>query len=181
MGKTMPNHFRSPYIESKRFAESYILNNFQKFFIFRVCLNYGPGVKLNDDRVLNQVILRSLTDNVINVFGGFNQFRANLYIDDSIALLMNTVLSNKYDIYNLSSEENIKLGNIFKLISKMAKKEIKNNDKSLIKGAPNKIKISNDKIMKLTKIKPRTSLKEGLKITYDWYRYLLLFNDKKLH
>ena len=98
IGKTMPNHPRSTYIESKRFAESAIMNMFSNFFIFRVCLSYGPGAKLNDERVLNQVLLRSIINNSIEVYGGHDQMRANLYIDDSVNLLLRTVSSGNVGI-----------------------------------------------------------------------------------
>ena len=67
--------------------------------IFRACLIYGPGTKLNDERVLNQVILRSIKNKKIDVYGGLNQLRSNLFIYDAINMMIKTVfLSKRYDI-----------------------------------------------------------------------------------
>lgn len=177
-GLTMPDHFRSPYIESKRFGESFTINNIKNFYIFRVCLNYGPGVKLNDDRVLNQVILRSITENRINIYGGYNQDRANLYIDDSITLMMKCLISKKFGIYNLSSSDRVKLGKLFDYISKISNKKLVDKSKKVTMGAPNIIKISNKKITDLAKYNPKTNYKKGILQTYEWYYNLLKYEKK---
>jgi len=174
IGKTMPNHPRSTYIESKRFAESAIMNMFSNFFIFRVCLSYGPGAKLNDERVLNQVLLRSIINNSIEVYGGHDQMRANLYIDDSVNLLLRTVSSGNVGIYNLSSSEIYRLGYIFEIISRVSKKKlVEKNNNQIILGAPKNIKISNKKILSLNKIKPKININMGISLTYEWYKLLI--------
>ena len=174
-GMTMPDHVRSPYIESKRFGESFILNNFKNFFVFRACLNYGPGVKINDDRVINQVIMRSILEKSISVYGGFDQYRSNLYINDSIYLMMTCISLKKYGIYNLSSTERVKLGKIFSYISSISKKKLVNKSKKITQGAPSKIIISNKKILKTTGINPKVNYKKGIKETYFWYYNLLKY------
>ena len=73
IGNTTPKHPRSPYIESKRFGESFIINSNINFLIYRVCLTYGVGAKLNDERILNLLLLRSIKDKQINIYGGLNQ------------------------------------------------------------------------------------------------------------
>ena len=61
-GVTTPEHIRACYIESKRCGET-IVNEFRKERIkavsARLCLAYGPGFKINDERVLSQFIKRA--------------------------------------------------------------------------------------------------------------------------
>ena len=50
IGNTSTDHPRSAYIDSRKFGESYIINFFKNYIIFRACLIYGVGAKLNDER-----------------------------------------------------------------------------------------------------------------------------------
>ena len=149
IGNTTPMHPRSSYIESKKFGESYLINNNNNFLIYRVCLTYGPGVKLNDERVLNLLLLRSIKNKQIDIYGGLNQLRSNLYIDDAINMIIKSTVKYKRKIFNI------------------------NNHKSFLKGSPKIIKISNKKILNAINYKISTSLKDGLRKTFSWYLNLI--------
>jgi nucleoside-diphosphate-sugar epimerase len=172
IGFTGPLHPRSAYIDSKKFGESYIVNMFNNYLIFRVCLTYGPGVKLDDERVLNQVILRSINNNSIDVYGGLNQLRSNLYIVDAIKMIIKATTKTNNTILNLNNNKLITLGKIFRLISKMANKKLINHKPRLF-GSPNIIKISNSKILDLLNYKISVDQNEGLKKTRKWYEDLI--------
>ena len=175
VGKTNTLHPRSSYIDSKKFGESFIINCINKFIIFRVCLAYGPGTKLSDERVINEVILRSITNKQIDVYGGLNQLRSNLYIEDAILMMIKATTKSSNEIYNINNHLMTTLGSMFSLISKISKKKlIKHHSK--ISGSPNIIKISNKKILKLTKYHISTNLKKGLIKTIDWYSNLIELN-----
>jgi len=174
-GFTNINHPRSAYIESKKFGESFIVNCIKNYVIFRVCLTYGVGAKLNDERVLNQVILRSIKNKCIDVYGGFNQLRSNLYIDDAVIMMVKATIKSSNQIYNINNHQMTTLGNIFSKISKISKKRIINHP-SKIKGSPSIIKISNKKILKFLNYKISTSLKKGLTKTINWYTNLIQYN-----
>lgn len=175
IGKTSTKHPRSTYIESKKFGESYVINCLKNFLIFRVCLAYGPGVKLNDERVMNQVILRSIKNRDIQVFGGLNQLRSNLFIEDAISLMIKAVARSSNEIFNINNHSMITLGKIFSLISKISDKKLVHL-KSKINGSPKIIRISNKKILKLTKYKISTNIQQGLIKTINWYSNLLKLN-----
>ena len=162
VGHTGPLHPRSAYIDSKKFGESYIVNMFDNYLIFRVCLTYGPGVKLDDERVLNQVILRSINNKHIDVYGGLNQLRSNLYIDDAIKMIIKATAKTSNTILNLNNNKLITLEKIFRLISKIANKKLINHKPRLF-GSPNIIKISNSKIMNLIHYKISVNQEDGLK------------------
>lgn len=172
VGHTGPLHPRSAYIDSKKFGESYIVNMFDNYLIFRVCLTYGPGVKLDDERVLNQVILRSINNKNIDVYGGLNQLRSNLYIDDAIKMIIKATSKTSNTILNLNNDKLITLDKIFRLIAKMANKRLINHKPKLF-GSPIIIKISNSKILNLLNYKISMNLEEGLKKTRKWYENLI--------
>ncbi len=172
IGNTTPMHPRSSYIESKRFGESFIINSYENFLIYRVCLTYGVGAKLNDERVTNILLLRSIKEKQIDIFGGLNQLRSNLYISDAINMIIKSTVSFNREIFNINNHKMTTIGQMAKIISKFSKKKIRKN-KSFIKGSPKIIKISNKKILKSINYKIATNLKDGLIKTYKWYLYLI--------
>jgi nucleoside-diphosphate-sugar epimerase len=176
-GKTSTQHPRSTYIESKKFGESFIINCVNKFLIFRVCLAYGPGAKLDDERVINQVILRSIRNENIDVYGGLNQLRSNLYIEDVIGFVIKAIVRSSNEIFNINNHSMTTLGKIFLLLSKIANKKLINHV-SKINGSPKIIRISNKKIREITKYKISTNIKQGLLKTINWYSNLLKLNKE---
>jgi len=168
IGNTTTLHPRSAYIESKKFGESFLINCFDNYLIYRVCLTYGPGAKLNDERILNILLLRSINKNQIDIFGGLNQLRSNLYISDAINMIIKSTVKYKNEIFNISNHNMTTIKKMAQIISKISNKKIVKH-KSFLKGSPNIIKISNKKILKSTGLRVSISLKDGLLKTYKWY------------
>ena len=168
VGNTTTLHPRSAYIESKKFGESFLINCFDEYLIYRVCLTYGPGAKLNDERILNILLLRSINKNHIDIFGGLSQLRSNLYISDAINMIIKTTVKYKNEIFNISNHNMTTIRKMAQIISKISNKKIIKH-KSFLKGSPQIIKISNKKILKSTGLRISTSLKDGLLKTYKWY------------
>ena len=102
-GYTTPSHPRSAYIDSKKFGESYLTNNDRNFLIFRICLTYGPGAKLSDERILNLLLLRSIKNKQIDIYGGMGQVRSNLFIDDAINLIIKSTSRSNKEVCNVSN------------------------------------------------------------------------------
>lgn len=172
IGNTTPDHPRSSYIESKKFGESYLINSNRNFMIFRVCLTFGPGAKLNDERILNLLLIRSIKEKQINIFGGLNQLRSNLFISDAINMIIKSTVKYKNEVFNINNHKMTTIRKMAKLISKLSKKKIKKH-KSFLKGSPSIIKISNKKILKAINYKISIDLKSGLFKTYNWYLNLI--------
>ena len=171
-GYTSTSHPRSPYIDSKKFGESYLINSFDNFIIYRVCLTYGPGAKLNDERILNLLLIRAIVNKQIDIYGGINQLRSNLYIDDAIIMIIKSTVKYKNQIFNINNHKMTSLGKMAKIIAKLSKKKLKIK-KSFLRGAPSIIKISNKKILDSTNYKISTKLESGLLKTYQWYLNLI--------
>ena len=172
IGNTTPMHPRSSYIESKKFGESYLINSGINFLIYRVCLTYGPGAKLNDERILNLLLLRSIKNKKIDIYGGLNQLRSNLFITDAINMIIKSTVKYNKQIFNINNHKMSILKEMAEIISKISQKKIVKH-KSFLKGSPKIIKISNKKILNSTNYKITTTLKDGLIKTYRWYSNLL--------
>lgn len=178
IGYTNTNHPRSSYIESKKFAESLIINSYPNYLIFRVSLLYGPGAKLNDERFLNEVIIKSLKNDMIIARNKSNQTRSNLFVDDALNLIFISTALLSNEILNLSGNSETTIHKMLNLISNISNKKIKylsKNDYS----APKNIKIVNHKIKRICNYYKFNSLRKGIEKTMKWYDNLLMTQSKK--
>ena len=171
LGKTNTDHARSSYIESKRFAESLVLSIFPNFLIYRVSLLYGPGARLDDERFLNEIIIKSISMEKIIAKSKSLQLRRNLYVDDALNLIFTSTVNSHNEIFNLSGNSKTTIYSMLKLISRITNKNLEflnHNDNS----APKNIDISNIKIKKRFSYFKFVSLNNGIIKTIKWYRML---------
>ena len=111
------------------------------------------------------------SDGTMEVYGDGKQRRSFLYIDDCIngvSKLMDSELSGPY---NIGSEEDVSINELAKLAIKFSGKEtkIKNIDVKQI-GVRTR-NSENSLVEKDLDWKPKYTLEEGLKNTFEWIRY----------
>lgn len=108
-GNVDPMGERSPYEEGKRFAESVIATYVRLYGVdarvVRVFNTYGPGMSLDDRRVIPQFIRSIVSGEPLRIYGDGSQTRCHLYVDDLIAGLR-IVMDNGIagEAYNVGSE-----------------------------------------------------------------------------
>lgn len=87
-GNVDPLGVRSQYDESKRGAETLINLFAQKYAldarIIRIFNSYGPGMRLDDGRVINSFLQSLLQDKPLIVHGDGTQTRSFCYLSDTI-------------------------------------------------------------------------------------------------
>lgn len=98
---------RSCYNESKRFGESLIFSSNKKnkttHKIARIFNAYGPGMNLNDDRVVITFFKQALKNLDITIYGNGSQTRSFCYIDDIVTgldLLARSTITSPVNIGN---------------------------------------------------------------------------------
>ncbi len=88
-GNVDPLGKRSPYEEGKRFSESILATYVRKYDlnarVVRVFNTYGPGMSLNDRRVIPHFLKCIIEKRPLLVYGDGEQTRSHLYIDDLLA------------------------------------------------------------------------------------------------
>ncbi len=100
---------RSPYEEGKRFSEAvlamYVRKHGLNARVVRVFNTYGPGMSLEDRRVIPQFLRSIMREEPLRIFGDGSQTRCHIYVDDLIAGLR-TVMEegNQGEAYNVGSE-----------------------------------------------------------------------------
>jgi UDP-glucuronate decarboxylase len=99
-GNVNPIGIRSCYDEGKRVAETLFFDYYRqhktKIQLVRIFNTYGPGMDLNDGRVISNFIVQSLRNENITVYGDGLQTRSFCYISDLVSALVKFIgLDNK--------------------------------------------------------------------------------------
>jgi len=99
---------RSCYDESKRFGETLCMLYSQKYGmpigIARPFNNYGPGMRINDKRVVADFALAVMENRDIEIFSDGSPTRTFCYIADSVAGYLKILLHGDFGYYNIGIE-----------------------------------------------------------------------------
>jgi len=178
---------RACYDESKRFGETLVINYSRlykfKSIIVRPFNNYGPGMKLDDKRVLPDMMKNIIKNKNINIFSDGSPTRTFCYISDAIIGYLKALrLGVSAEAYNIGSKgPEISIYSLSKETLKIAKKLIgydkkiifkKNTEKNYLIDNPNRRCPNMKKSEKYLNFKAKISLKEGL---YKQLIYYLKF------
>jgi len=168
-----------PYDVSKStsdlIAQSYSKTYGLKIGILRSANIYGPNDR-NLKRIVPETIINLLKGKKINIRSSGNLKRDYIYVEDvaeAYYLTFKKLIKSKKKllIYNIGSKYNLTVLQIVNKIASILKIKkkcyiIKNNSKREIKNQ----RLNYNKITKELNWKPKTSLKDGLEKTIDWYK-----------
>jgi len=178
IGCTNTDNFRSCYIEGKRCGEAICFAHRQKGVdarIARLSLAYGPGTKKNDQRVINNFIVKGLDSRIDLIdFGLAN--RTYCYVTDAIEIMLNVIVNGKDFIYNVGGESRTTIGDLAKKIGRiMDVPVIFPNQAKPLTGAPDDVSLDLTKIKSHFNKNKFTKLDDGLVKTINWQR--ILYNN----
>jgi len=165
---------RSCYDESKRCAETYVTvykNKYNRNYkIARIFNTYGPGMDINDGRVITNFVQSILSNKPVIINGDGLQTRSFCYIDDLVNGLINFMNSDYNGVLNLGNPDTeiniIKLKEIF---SKITNKEIDFVYKPLMQNDPLIRKPDITLAKNIINFNPSVDLEEGIKLTIDYF------------
>lgn len=170
---------RACYAEGKRAGEtiSFIMREMgNDVRVVRIFNCYGPGMRLDDGRVITRFIYEALRDEPLILFGGGRQTRSFCYVDDTVDGLI-AVMGGEA---SLPLPVNLGNPNEEHTIATMAKKIIRmtGSRSRVVKAGLRpedtaKRKPCIDLISSMYNWKPTISLDEGLEKTIAWYRTIL--------
>jgi nucleoside-diphosphate-sugar epimerase len=141
---------------------------------FRLSSVYGPGVKRGDTRVMSQLIDQAITKNAINLLDDGFAYRTFCYIEDAIALMLNSIDKSTFPVLNVSGNSETTILDLAKSIGDRLDVPVfvaKNPDG--IEGAPKKVLISSDKIKSVFENFSFTAFDSGLDETLKWHKEVL--------
>ncbi|MFP4152553.1 MAG: NAD-dependent epimerase/dehydratase family protein [Alkalispirochaeta sp.] len=121
-GNVDPAGPRAPYTEGKRAAEMAMVTYHREhgvpIRIARIFSTYGPGVALDDGRVISTFIVQALRGDPITIHGGGRQTRSFCYVDDLVARLVAMIDRPEQVVgpLNLGRPEEVRISELAELI-----------------------------------------------------------------
>jgi len=151
------------------------ISNPMKTLVIRPGNLYGPYDKFTwkESKVIAALIRKSIErQNPLQVWGDGNDLKDFLYIDDFIdGLLKAFEKFDDFETVNIASSQPVTINEVLKLILQEDDNLLTkiDYDKSMPTMLPKRL-INTDKIRNKCDWQPKISLREGLKITLNWYR-----------
>ncbi len=175
-GNVNPVGPRGVYDEAKRYMES-ITMAYHTFHnvdtrIVRIFNTYGPRMRLNDGRALPAFIGQALRGEDMTVFGDGLQTRSFCYVDDLIEGIYRLLLSDYKMPVNIGNPVEISLKDFAEEVLALTGGNVKIVYKPLPVDDPKQRKPDITKAKQLLGWEPKVERREGLKITYDYFKSL---------
>ncbi len=173
VGYTDPSHPRACYIEGKRSGETIIniaRGSGVKAASARLALAYGPGIKNDDKRVLNQLISKGLQGDINLLDEGLAQ-RTYGYISDVVVMLFNILLDNKESTYNVGGKSALSIKELaLKIAQKLEVDVTAPKTESSLTDAPKNVGLDLRRVEEEYDIKDYIDLDYGLEQTINWIK-----------
>jgi dTDP-glucose 4,6-dehydratase len=175
-GNVNPVGPRGVYDEAKRYMES-ITMAYHTFHhvdtrIVRIFNTYGPRMRLNDGRALPAFIGQALRGEDLTVFGDGSQTRSFCYVDDLVEGIYRLLLSDYYMPVNIGNPNEISLKEFAQEVLGLTGNKVKIIYQPLPVDDPKQRRPDISRARKLLEWEPRVDRKEGLKITYEYFKSL---------
>ncbi len=175
-GNVNPVGPRGVYDEAKRYMESITMayNSFHglQTRIARIFNTYGPRMRLNDGRALPAFIGQSLRGEDLTVFGDGSQTRSFCYVDDMIEGIYRLLLGDYHLPVNIGNPDEISLKEFAEEILALTGNKVKIVYKPLPVDDPKQRQPDISKAQQLLGWSPVTARREGVKLTYEYFRSL---------
>jgi len=175
-GNVNPVGPRGVYDEAKRYMEA-ITMAYHSFHgvdtrIVRIFNTYGPRMRLNDGRALPAFIGQALRGENLTVFGDGSQTRSFCFVNDLVEGIYRLLMSDYYMPVNVGNPDEISLKDFAEEILALTGNKVKIIYKPLPVDDPKQRQPDITRAKQLLGWEPKVSRKEGLKITYEYFRTL---------
>ena len=175
-GNVNPVGPRGVYDEAKRYMES-ITMAYHTFHnvdtrIVRIFNTYGPRMRLNDGRALPAFIGQALRGEALTVFGDGSQTRSFCFVDDLIEGIYRLLLSDYQMPVNIGNPNEISLKDFAEEVRALTGNTTKIIYKPLPVDDPKQRQPDITKAKQILGWQPKVERKEGLQITYDYFKSL---------
>ena len=175
-GNVNPVGPRGVYDEAKRFQEAmtmaYHTYHDVETRIIRIFNTYGPRMRLNDGRALPTFIGQALRGEDITIFGDGSQTRSFCYVSDLVEGIYRLLHSDYVYPINIGNPDEISILDFAKEIVELTGTDQKLVFKDLPKDDPKQRKPDIIRAKDIIDWKPEVSRKEGLRLTYEYFKNL---------
>ncbi len=171
-GNSLTSNGRAAYVESKRLGETlcyvYRRNHHIEAKVARIALVYGPGISINDERVMGNFIKKALVDKHIKLIDSGESLRTYCYISDALNMLFRILLDGNDILYNVGGVDVVSVYQMASIIADYCGASCERGSGVGMKDAPNIVRLDIGKACREFKIDKFVPFKEGLQRTIDW-------------
>lgn len=175
-GHVDPIGLRSVYDESKRFAEALTMA-YHRYHnintgIARIFNTYGPRMRLDDGRVIPNLLQQAMNNEPLTIYGDGKQTRSFCYVDDLIDGIIKLLLSEEHFPINIGNPVEMTITELAEAVKKMTNSS---SELTYLKGKvagddPMQRKPDITRARELLKWSPIVSLEEGLIKTIPYFQ-----------
>jgi len=196
-GHVNPVGPRGVYDEAKRFAEAMTLA-YHRYHgldtrIARIFNTYGPRMRRDDGRVISNFIVQALRGENLTVYGDGSQTRSFCYVNDTAEGLTRLLVADSNPVasgetssgdgihgpINLGNPAEIKISDIAEMILRLTGSSSRIEPHPLPVDDPKQRCPEIGRARKLLGWCPRVSLEEGLAVTINYFREVILKEEFK--
>ncbi len=173
-GNVNPIGPRSVYDEAKRYAEAmtfaYRRTKKVDTRVVRIFNTYGPRMNINDGRVVPNFIDQALKGKPLTVYGDGKQTRSFCYVSDEADGILKLLFSKVTGPVNIGNPHEFTMNEFAKIVLELAGSKSKITYVPLPQDDPKQRKP--DITLARTQLgwEPRVALRDGLKLTIDWFK-----------
>lgn len=172
-GNVNPIGLRGCYDEAKRFAEALVMAYHRihrlDTRIVRIFNTYGPRMRLNDGRVVPNLIGQALAGKPLTVYGDGSQTRSFCYVSDLIEGICLLMTSGINDPVNIGNPDEYTITEFAEIIRKLTKTASTIAFQPLPEDDPKQRCPDIAKARKELGWEPKVPLQEGLRKTIAWF------------
>ena len=176
-GNVNPIGPRGVYDEAKRFQEAITMayHNYHglETRIARIFNTYGPRMRVDDGRALPAFFSQAIRGDDITVFGDGSQTRSFCFVSDLVEGIYWLLLSDYHLPVNLGNPNEISINQAAEEIIALTQSNSKLTNLELPKDDPKVRRPDISKAKELLDWSPIISRKEGLEITYSYFKSVL--------
>ena len=154
------------------FLEYFRLKSNLNYDIYRISNAYGPYLDKPGFGVINTWLKAVSNNSELTLMGDGTAEKDYIYVDDVSQVIAKSVIHNlnKSEVYNLCSGRTSSLNEILQLIQFVTQKSYKLRTISGPSSDNTKVLLDNAKVNKIFNIDKVTSLEEGIRSTWAYYK-----------
>jgi dTDP-glucose 4,6-dehydratase len=173
-GNVNPIGIRGVYDEAKRFAEAmtmaYHRSHDIKTHIIRIFNTYGPRMRLDDGRVVPNLMGQALRKENLSVYGDGSQTRSFCFVSDLVEGIYRLLFKDFHEPVNLGNPNEVTILEFAKEIMELSGNASHIDFKPLPQDDPKVRRPDITRARTLLGWEPKVDRREGMKQTMDYFR-----------
>jgi UDP-glucuronate decarboxylase len=166
---------RACYDEGKRAAETLAFDFLRACKVdarvARIFNTYGPNMRLDDGRVISNLVCQALSGEPLTIYGDGSQTRSFCYVGDTVTALWRLMEVDNPDAFpvNIGNPQEISINELVETLMELLGTEIEVEHRKLPVDDPRRRRPDISRAKSLLDWRPATPLRDGLKMTLRWF------------